>query len=155
MKKARKKQMAGKALTPAQRLFQGAKNPKKQRKIVTLEQWVEVRVEDGKVTTTLYPSNEALLEEGIKMFPPPELVYRRINFPDGVPDVYSWCGPTQEIREFGGCGIQRMTLDTWLMVVEQEKGFSDGRIGGTGVGNLPRPEERGGCECPSCQQRGA
>ena len=63
------------------------------------------------------------------MFPPPELVYRRINFPDGVPDVYSWCGPTQEIREFGGCGIQRMTLDTWLMVVEQEKGFSDGRIG--------------------------
>ena len=110
MKKARKKQMAGKALTPAQRLFQGAKNPKKQRKIVTLEQWVEVRVEDGKVTTTLYPSNEALLEEGIKMFPPPELVYRRINFPDGVPDVYSWCGPTQEIREFGGCGIQRMTL---------------------------------------------
>jgi len=87
------------------------------------------------------------------MFPPPELVYRRINFPDGVPDVYSWCGPTQEIREFGGCGIQRMTLDTWLMVVEQEKGFSDGRIGGTGVGNLPRPEERGGCECASCRQR--
>jgi hypothetical protein len=154
MKARGKKKASGKALTPAQRLFGGETTAKK-RKIVTLEQWVEVRVEDGKVTTTLYPSNERLLEEGMKMAPPPDLVYRRINFPDGVPEMYNWCGPTREVREFGGCGIQRMTLDTWLMVIEQEKIYSDGRIGGTGIGNLPRPEERGGCECPACQrQRG-
>jgi hypothetical protein len=50
----------------------------------------------------------------------------------------------------GGCGIQRMTVDTWLNVIEREKLRSDGHIGPTGVGNLPRPQETGGCSCPTC-----
>ncbi|MBV9267000.1 MAG: hypothetical protein JO061_12595 [Acidobacteriaceae bacterium] len=49
-----------------------------------------------------------------------------------------------------GCGIQRMTIDTWLDVIERERERGDGHIGPTGVGNLPRPEANGGCDCPVC-----
>jgi hypothetical protein len=37
-------------------------------------------------------------------------------------------------------------------VIEREKLRTDGHIGPTGVGNLPRPMERGGCECPMCKR---
>jgi hypothetical protein len=141
--------------TQEKKLFPGEKSSRKKRKISILDQWVEIRMEAGAVTTTLYPSNEALIEEGKKMDVPPEMVYRRLNFPDGVPDVYDWVLPEESasaanLKEHGGCGIQRLTVDQWLKVIEEEKLRTDGHIGGTGVGNLPRPEERGGCECPSC-----
>jgi hypothetical protein len=138
--------------TKAQLLFQGQKHPKKQKKIVRLEQWVEVRIIDGKTVTQLYPSNEKLIKDGQKMWPAPEFVYRRLNFPDGIPPEYLWTmiDPTPEQLKRGGCGIQRMTVDTWLDVIEQEKLRDDGHIGPTGVGNLPRAQETGGCNCPTC-----
>jgi hypothetical protein len=84
--------------------------------------------------------------------PPPEFVYRRINFPDGIPDEYRWTNSqaSPERLKRGGCGIQRMTVDTWLNIIEREKLRDDGHIGPTGVGNLPRPQETGGCNCPTC-----
>jgi hypothetical protein len=143
--------------TKAQLLFQGQKHPKKQKKIVRLEQWVEVCIVDGKPVTTLYPSNDKLIQDGQKMWPPPEFVYRRINFPEGVPDEYRWTNSqaTPERLKRGGCGIQRMTVDTWLNVIEREKLRGDGHIGPTGVGNLPRPQETGGCNCPTCTRNQA
>ncbi len=134
--------------TPAQEMFQGQNHPKKMRKIAVLDQWVEVEIEDGKTVTTLFPSNEKLIEAGKRMLPPPELVYRRMNFRDGVPEEYHWTG-TEEQRN-ARHGIQRMTTDTWLQVIQREKLRGDGHIGRTGVGNLPRPRERGGCDCPVC-----
>ena len=56
-----------------------------------------------------------------------------------------------EVRKNGGCGIQRMTIDTWLEVIEREEKRADGHIGPTGKGNLPRPAQYGECDCPACK----
>lgn len=131
---------------------QGKKTSKKREKISVLDQWIEVRIEDGKTITEFYPSNEKLIEEGQAMDPLPDLVYRRLNFLDGIPPEYAWTSNDPDQRAQGGCGIQRMTIDAWLQVIENEKLSGTGHIGPTGVGNLPRPKERGGCECPLCTQ---
>ncbi len=70
------------ALTPAQKLFQGQKSPKKRKKIPILDQWVEIEVSPA------------------------------------------------------------------------EKASGTGRLLPYG-GNLPRPEERGGCDCPVCSRNRA
>jgi len=135
--------------TRGEETFQGQNNPKKMRKIALLEQWVEVAIEDGKTITKLYPSNEKLIEQGKTMLPPPELVYRRMFFADGIPPEYYWTTEDEAKRKAGGCGgIQRMTVDTWLDVIDEEK-EGNGHLGTCG-GNLPRPKERGGCECAVC-----
>jgi hypothetical protein len=142
---------AAPAETRTERVFQGQNAPKKQRKIAVLEQWAQVTVEDGKTMTRLFPSNEKLIEEGKSMDPPPELVYRRFEFVGSVPPEYHWtCKSRPERFERGGAGVQRMTVDTWLEVIEREAAAATGHIGPTGVGNLPRPKERGGCDCELC-----
>ncbi|HZQ53193.1 MAG TPA: hypothetical protein VFB14_13405 [Bryobacteraceae bacterium] len=55
------------------------------------------------------------------------------------------------IGESGGAGVQRMTPETWIDVIEREKQRGDGHIGPCS-GNLPRPKERGECECPVCAE---
>ena len=128
------------------------------------EQWVEVRVTEGVTTTEFIPSNEELLKEIAKKIDQgedePAMVYRRMNFPDGVPPEYGWTNlhdmATCELNAAGkwceGCarflhgghGIQRMTFQTWQEVIAREAAREDGHAGPTGVGNLPRPKERGG-----------
>ena len=143
--------MAAPSETRAERTFQGQSAKKKQRKIAVLEQWAQVTVEDGKTVTKLFPSNEKLIEEGKTMDPPPELVYRRFEFVGGVPPEYHWAAKSHPERfERGGAGVQRMTVDTWLDVIDREATAGTGHIGPTGVGNLPRPKERGGCDCEVC-----
>ncbi len=142
-------------LTQAQKLFQGQKSPKKRKKIQTLEQWVEIEVSPtGKTVTTQHPSNEILIQDGQKKWPPPELVYRRMHFVNGVPHDYAWATSDERIRKAGGMGIQRMRVDTWLELIEKEKALGTGHILPCG-GNLPRPEERGGCDCPTCSKNRA
>jgi len=104
-----------------------------------LEQWVEVHVTDGVTTTEYVPSNAALLkqgEESAESGQVPRMVYRRLNFPDGVPVEYGWtnlheperCEETRagrwcalcSVKERGGCGTQRMTYETWKEVIERE-----------------------------------
>jgi hypothetical protein len=129
----------------------GRKGKKKGGAPGLLEQWVEVEIEEGRTVTKLYPSNERLKKVAEKMETAPELVYRRIHFPQGIPEEYRWAAAsTPEMFERGGCGIQRMTVETWLEVIEREAARGTGHVGPTGVGNLPRPEERGGCDCPVC-----
>ncbi|HEX3681052.1 MAG TPA: hypothetical protein VHU83_00825 [Bryobacteraceae bacterium] len=137
--------------TAAQQTFQGQKHAKKQRKIPVLEQWVQVTVEDGQTVTRFFPPNEELIEQGQTMDPPPELVYRRLEFIGGIPPEYHWSSSSHPERfQTGGAGLQRMTVDTWLEVIEREKASGAGHIGSTGIGNLPRPKERGGCACEIC-----
>lgn len=112
---------------------------------------MEVRIRNAKTVTELTPRNDEMAERGMKMEPLPELVYRRLNFPEGVPTEYDWTDPDDNMRRYGGGGIQRMTFDTWLAVKEQEEARGDGHIGPTGIGNLPRPKEHGGCECAVCR----
>lgn len=141
--------------TRAEQLFQGQRAKKKRRKVVVLDQWVEIDVTpDGKTVTTLYPSNELLIESGQKLWPPPELVYRRMNFLRGVPEEYAWTTEDPAIRASGGMGIQRMTVNTWLDLIDKEKALGTGHLLPCG-GNLPRPEERGGCDCPVCTKNRA
>ncbi|HEX3682487.1 MAG TPA: hypothetical protein VHU83_08075, partial [Bryobacteraceae bacterium] len=135
----------------ARPLFQGQNAPKKMRKVGVLDQWIEVEIQDGRTVTKLYPSNAGLIKEGQAMDPPPDLVYRRLNFPHGVPEEYRWAAGSNAARfERGGMGTQRMTVETWLDVIEREEARGTGHVGPTGVGNLPRPKERGGCDCEVC-----
>jgi hypothetical protein len=136
--------------TKAQTMFQGQNNKKNHRKLTILNQWIEIEVENGQTVTKLYPSNEELIEEGKAMLPPPDLVYRRLNFPSGVPNEYHWASKNPEALQRGGTGIQRMTVDTWLELIEREEVEGNGHVGPTGVGNLPRPAEHGICECEVC-----
>ncbi|MGA8027149.1 MAG: hypothetical protein WB992_08375 [Bryobacteraceae bacterium] len=122
---------------------------KKPRKIPILEQWIEVRVEAGQAITKLFPPNERLIEEGKDMDPQPELVYRRLTFFNGVPKEYHWATHDEHARQYGGSGIQRMTVNTWLKVIQAEKAAANGHIGPCG-GNLPRSQDRGGCDCTVC-----
>jgi hypothetical protein len=136
-------------LSKAQQLFRGQKHPKKRKKIPILDQWLEIEIQDGKTVTTFYPSNEQLIKEGQAMFPPPEMIYRRMHFVHGVPAEYHWTTDDPVTRERGGMGTQRMTVDTWLELIEGENANGTGHAGPCG-GNLPRPEERGGCDCETC-----
>ena len=113
--------------TAAGKMFQGQRAKKKRRHIPVLDQWVEIEVSlDGKTLTTLYPSNEVLIQSGQKQWPAPELVYRRLHFVDGVPEEYAWTTAEESIRVSGGLGIQRMTVDRWLELIETEKARGTG-----------------------------
>lgn len=124
------------------------------------EQWIEVTITDGVTKTEYVPTNEQLLEELEKEQIEPKMVYRRLNFPDGVPPEYAWTNlhdpktcettrnghwcPLCSVQERGGHGIQRMTFDTWTQIIEKESETPGRHAGPTGVGNLPRPKERNG-----------
>jgi len=140
-----------------------SKKPKKEP-FGTAEQWLEVTITDGLTTTTYIPTNEDLVEEIEKAVEDgeaePQMVYRRMNFPDGVPPEYAWtnlhrpefCEKTQsnqwcplcQVAARGGHGIQRLTYQTWREVIEREQHSPGRHAGPTGVGNLPTPKERGG-----------
>lgn len=127
--------------------------PKKAAPPPPLEQWVQVTVEDGKPVTKFFPPNEELLKQYQTANPPPDLVYRRLEFVGSIPPAYHWAAEsTPELFETGGAGIQRMTLDTWREVIKREQASGTGHIGPTGVGNLPRPKHRGACDCRVCTQ---
>jgi hypothetical protein len=157
------------------------KKKKKNGGFGVAEQWLEIRVTEGVTTTEFIPGNDELLEEIAKAVEQgddePEMVYRRMNFPDGVPPEYAWTNShdvascelnaqgkwCEECARFlhAAAGIQRMTFATWKDVIAleaQQKSVHDTQdcsemasgpsrfvhAGPTGVGNLPRPKERGG-----------
>ena len=133
---------------------------KKKDTFEVAEQWVEVTVTEGITKTDYIPTNEELLEELRKKEITPKLVYRRLYFPDGIPPEYrwtnvhdvetceltqagQWCEPCARYLN-GGAGIQRLTFDTWKQVIAREALVPGQHAGPTGIGNLPRPAERGG-----------
>lgn len=131
-------------------LFHAQNAPKNLRNIPILDQWADITIdENGKTVTTLVPSNEELIKEGQAMDPPPEIVYRRLNFVHGVPSEYHWATPSPERRARGGMATQRMSVETWLDTIEREAASGTGHLGPCGK-LLPRPKERGGCDCPVC-----
>lgn len=77
------------------------------------------------------------------MWPTPELVYRRFNFVDGIPEEYFWAQDDPLNRQYGGAGIPQMTVETWLQMREQEKDNPSGHLGPTPEGNLARPKRAG------------
>jgi hypothetical protein len=147
--KAREEAQKQNSEPKAQAAFGGQNSKKKQKKITTLEQWVEIEVSpSGETTTTRYPSDKELLERKQKMSTTPDLVYRRLYFMNGVPPEYYWTTSDEKIRESGGMGIQRLRPDDWLKVMEEEKALGTGHL--LPSFSMPRPEERGGCDCEVC-----
>ncbi|MGH9582557.1 MAG: hypothetical protein ACRD4O_06445 [Bryobacteraceae bacterium] len=142
------------APAPKEGFFCGQNAKKNQRKIPILDQWAEITIVNGQTVTLLVPSNKELIEEGKAMDPPPELVYRRLNFVDGIPSEYHWATASLERRERGGMATQRMTVETWLETIAREEAAATGHIGPCGK-LVPRPKERGGCDCPVCTQLSA
>jgi hypothetical protein len=104
--------------------------------------------------TTLYPANEILQASVEPLDPEKDLVYRRFHFVHAVPEEYAWTTADPAIRANGGVGVQRMTVATWSQQIERERTFGEGHLLPCG-GNLPRPEERGGCDCQVCAQNRA
>lgn len=104
---------------------------------VVVEQWVEVDMEDGRAVTKLYPSNEEVKQAAEAK--DADLVYRRINFPYGIPAEYGWVAAPDDVetRERGGAGIQRMTLETWLRSTAREQANGTGHVGPRESGICP------------------
>jgi len=124
------------------------KKSKEKSELVVLDQWIEVRVLDGKTTTELFPPNQELIAIARAMNPLPGLVYRRFNFLDGVPAEYHWTTRDENIRRYGGIGIQRIAFKNWIAHIQTEP--PQGPLRPVPGGNVPRPRERGGCDCPVC-----
>ncbi len=138
-------------LTPRAPVAQASSKPKKKEKLAVIEQWADISTnEAGRTVTKLVPSNEELQKAASKMGRTPDLVYRRLFFAGAVPAEYLWSTGDPQALAHGGLGIQRMTWEVWKQQIAQELITVGGHL--QPCGNMPRPHERGGCECPVCTQ---
>ncbi|HEX4809855.1 MAG TPA: hypothetical protein VH325_13040 [Bryobacteraceae bacterium] len=126
--KDRRKKEEAQAPKPEKAGKQGKNEP------VVIEQWVEVRRINNAPVTQFYPSNEEMEKKIETGTPKPELVYRRLFFPDGVPIQYQWTNPRKGQSANGGLAMQRMTVETWLSLREKER--ESGHAVSTGHGTL-------------------
>ncbi len=125
---------------------------KKKDKLQVIEQWADISTNEmGKTVTKLVPSNDELKKQASKMEREPDLVYRRLFFAGAVPAEYRWATTDPQALAYGGLGVQRMTWAVWKKQIVQEMLTVSGHLQ-AGEGNLPRPHERGGCECEVCTQ---
>jgi hypothetical protein len=126
--------------------------PKKKDRPLTHDQWIEVQVVNGVTVTTFYPPNREFEKERLEMDPAPSLIYRRINFVNGVPAEYRWTRPTPSVEKYGGLFLHRMTVDGWLIVMGQERQAPHQHVIASQTPQ-PRPEEFGPCPCPDCSRK--
>lgn len=89
-------------------------------KVPTVEQWVEVRVQNDKTISQVRPSNERVAEQAREMIPPAEDVVRRFLFWTRVPKEYHWATEDSTIRAEGGAVAFRMSMQEWRELVERE-----------------------------------
>ena len=130
------------------------KKKKQLRNAITLDQWIEVTSGNDETRTEKYPSNEELRAKLAQMTPPPDLIYRRIHFRNGVPLEYDWVQPDPQQRELGGICLQRLTVDDWKkLVLSEKKGEGDHLK--PSLDPRPRPKARGECQCAACAKNRA
>jgi hypothetical protein len=94
---------------------------KANKRFIRHEQWIEIDVREGKTVTLYYPPNEEFEELRLKMDPPPDMIYRRLNFLRGVPLEYLWVDVTPEFKKYGGLFLQRITVEEWPYLMQLEK----------------------------------
>ena len=121
----------------------------KREKPLTHEQWIEIRQVDGEFVSTFYPPNDEFERERQERDPQPVLIYRRLNFVHGVPAEYSWTAPPPDVRVLGGLFLQRMLIDDWLNVMEEERNAVPHHALPC-ANPQPPPPEFGGCNCDCC-----
>jgi len=119
------------------------------KRFIRHEQWIEIEREDGRTVTTCYPPNEEFEQLRLKMDPPPDMIYRRLNFIHGVPPEYLWIEPTPEFQMYGGLFLQRVTVEEWPEIMEREQTAGDGHVVSARFPQ-PRPEVLGPCPCARC-----
>jgi hypothetical protein len=124
----------------------------KKPKLKLLEQWIDIRRLDGKTVSTFYPPNDELEQLRLDMDPPPDLIYRRMNFIGPVPLEYTWTAPREQGRLNGGHCLQRLKPEDWLWVLDQERNFGNGHAV-SGCDPQPRPEQFGPCPCFRCTSK--
>ncbi len=130
---------------------QASAKPKKKEKLAVIEQWADISTNAaGKTVTKLVPSNEELQKAASKMGRTPDLVYRRLFFAGAVPEEYRWTTSDPQMLAYGGLGAQRMTWAAWKQQIVQEMVLMGGHL--QPCANMPRPHERGGCECKVCTE---
>ncbi len=122
---------------------------KKAKRFIRHEQWIEIEQREGKTVTIYYPPNQEFEELRLKMDPPPDMIYRRLNFIHGVPLQYSWIDPSPDFQKYGGLFLQRVTVEEWPSILALEQ-----RPGNQHVISArfpqPRPEVLGPCPCARC-----
>jgi hypothetical protein len=122
----------------------------KKPKLKLLEQWIDIQVSVGQTISTFYPPNDELEQLRLDMDPPPDLVYRRMNFVGPVPSEYNWTDPRDQGRRYGGHCLQRLTVEDWLWVLKEERQLATGHAV-SGCDPQPRPEQFGPCPCFRCK----
>jgi len=125
------------------------KKKPKAKKPVTHEQWIDIRCVDGKLVCNFFPPNKEFELERQDMDPQPDLIYRRLNFINGVPQEFNWTHPTDSVRLYGGHFLQRMKIKSWLKVMAAER-FEGRNIPICCDDPQPRPEAYGPCPCERC-----
>ncbi len=105
---------------------------KKQEKAaeeVKIAQLVEVEEVNGQCRTSYYPTNQKLLEQ-VAGCPKPPLFFKRwVSFTGGVPPEYAWVQPDSIQKVTDTIGVQNMSFDDWLELIEREKTARAGHIG--------------------------
>jgi hypothetical protein len=125
---------------------------KKKDRTLVVGQWFEIEVVAGVTRTTAYPSNEEveklIAEKEEATGRPVELVYRRLNIINGIPDEYKWTTDDPLKHKFGGLSVQRLRVADWRKHIIEEAG---GHLMPSHF-HMPRPEDRGGCDCQACRE---
>jgi hypothetical protein len=127
---------------------------KNNKRFIRHEQWIEIEQRDGKTVSTFYPPNDEFERLRLKMNPPPDMIYRRLNFIHGVPPEYDWIEPTPEFRRYGGMFLQRVTVEEWPSILAQELLIGNCRVI-SALYPQPRPEVLGPCPCMRCTEERA
>jgi hypothetical protein len=122
---------------------------KKTKRFIRHEQWIEIEIREGKTVTSYYPPNDEFEELRLKMDPPPDMIYRRLNFVHGVPLDYMWVNPTPDFQLYGGLFLQRITLEEWPSILAAEKQSLHGMVIPARFPQ-PRPAVLGPCPCVRC-----
>jgi hypothetical protein len=84
------------------------------------DQRVLVEIIDGAVTTRIYPTNEEFRTAAATDAAPDTQVLRTFRFPHGVPPAFEWMFKPEH-RQPGVTYSQRMPLETWLDLTEEEE----------------------------------
>jgi hypothetical protein len=82
------------------------------------------------------------------MDPAPTLIYRRLNFVNGVPSEYSWTRPDIRTKTIGGLFLHRMNVEDWPEIYRQEKLLGLHVLPSTH--RVDRPAAFGPCPCNEC-----
>jgi hypothetical protein len=122
---------------------------KNKKRIIRHDQWIEIKRKNGQTIVEYYPPNLEFERLRLEMDPPPHLIYRRMNFVNGVPNEYLWTKPDENIRLYGGLFLQRILPEDWPAIMAAELTLGNTHIV-PATNAQPRPPELGPCPCPAC-----